>query len=64
MSTTIYTSDAQLKKAQKDLTKANKRLKGVDMDMQTMRDTFERARQYYQKTDLRATWCAVGLSIR
>lgn len=55
----LFKGDSELKKAQKDLVKANKRLKGVDSGMQAMRETFEKVRKMYQAPEKNATWCAV-----
>ncbi|KAG9042678.1 hypothetical protein FS837_010499 [Tulasnella sp. UAMH 9824] len=57
----IFKSDSELKKAQKDLVKTNKRLKGVDSGMQAMRETFEKVRKLYQTPEKTATWCAIDL---
>ncbi|KAG8891747.1 hypothetical protein FRB99_003386, partial [Tulasnella sp. 403] len=60
---TLYKTGTDLKRALKDLTKANKRLKDVDTEIQGMRDLFESARKLYQSVELRktATWCAIDI---
>lgn len=56
---TMYKTAQDLRKALKDLGKANKRVKDVDPDIADRRETFEKARNLFQHKNKNGSWIAV-----
>ncbi|KAG9006050.1 hypothetical protein FRB94_001031 [Tulasnella sp. JGI-2019a] len=57
----VYKTAADLRKALKDLGKANKRVKDVDPDIADRRETFEKVRNLYQHNDKNGSWIAMDV---
>ncbi|KAG8891007.1 hypothetical protein FRB98_000016 [Tulasnella sp. 332] len=58
---TMYKTAQDLRKALKDLGKANKRVKDVDPDIADRRETFEKVRNLYQSTNKNGSWIAMDV---